>query len=67
MSHRFKTRLEQAHARGDYTALLDGIPYAQLIGIECTRLGAELLCSFSNLILFADIIGFDDAESDEGK
>ena len=43
MTHRFKTRLEQAHARGDYTALLDGIPYAQLIGIECTRLGDELL------------------------
>jgi hypothetical protein len=43
MTHRFKTRLEQAHARGDYEALLDLIPYAKLIGIECTRQGDELL------------------------
>ncbi|WP_339560317.1 PaaI family thioesterase [Pseudomonas sp. EA_65y_Pfl1_P113] len=43
MTHRFKTRLEQAHARGDYEALLNLIPYAKLIGIECTRLGDELL------------------------
>ena len=41
--HRFKTRLEQAHERGNYGALLDLIPYAKLIGIECTRLGDELL------------------------
>lgn len=34
MTHRFKTRLEQAHERGDYEALLDLIPYAKLIGIE---------------------------------
>ena len=43
MTHRFKTRLEQAHERGNYEALLDLIPYAKLIGIECTRLGDELL------------------------
>ena len=43
MTHRFKTRLEQAHERGDYEALLNLIPYAKLIGIECTRLGDELL------------------------
>lgn len=43
MTHRFKTRLEQAHERGNYKALLDLIPYAKLIGIECTRLGDELL------------------------
>ena len=41
--HRFKTRLEQAHERGNYGALLDLIPYAKLIGIECTRQGDELL------------------------
>ena len=43
MTHRFKTRLEQAHERGDYEALINLIPYAKLIGIECTRLGDELL------------------------
>jgi len=43
MTHRFKTRLEQAHQRGNYEALLDLIPCAKLIGIECTRLGDELL------------------------
>jgi len=43
MTHRFKTRLQQAHERGNYEALLDLIPYARLIGIECTRLGDELL------------------------
>ena len=43
MTHRFKTRLEQAHERGNYEALLDLIPYARLIGIECTRQGDELL------------------------
>ena len=41
--HRFKTRLEQAHERGNYGALLGLIPYAKLIGIECTRQGDELL------------------------
>lgn len=43
MTHRFKTRLEQALDRGDYDALLELVPYARLIGIECTRLGDELL------------------------
>jgi len=43
MTHQFRSRLEQAHRRGDYTALLELIPYARLIGIECTRLGDELL------------------------
>lgn len=43
MTHRFNTRLEQAHARGDYTALLELIPYANLIGIQCTRQSDELL------------------------
>ena len=43
MTHRFKTRLEQAHELGNYEALLALIPYAKLIGIECSRLGDELL------------------------
>lgn len=43
MTHRFKTRLEQAHELGNYAALLDLVPYAKLIGIECTRQGDELL------------------------
>lgn len=43
MTHRFKTRLEQALDRGDCDALLELVPYARLIGIECTRLGDELL------------------------
>ncbi|RYF42683.1 MAG: PaaI family thioesterase, partial [Cytophagaceae bacterium] len=43
MTHRFKTRLEQAHERGNYEALLALVPYAKLIGIECTRQGDELL------------------------
>ena len=43
MTHQFKTRLQQAHERGNYEALLNLIPYAKLIGIECTRLGDELL------------------------
>ncbi|AZE54267.1 hypothetical protein C4K03_2098 [Pseudomonas synxantha] len=43
MTHRFKTRLEQALARGNYDALLDLMPYGKLIGVECTRLGDELL------------------------
>lgn len=43
MNHRFKTHLEQALERGDYAALLDLVPYAKLIGVECTRSGDELL------------------------
>ena len=43
MTHQFKTRMQQAHQRGDYKALLELIPYARLIGVECTRLGDELL------------------------
>lgn len=43
MTHRFKTRLEQDLARGNYDALLDLVPYAKLIGVECTWLGDELL------------------------
>ncbi|MGY2289717.1 PaaI family thioesterase [Pseudomonas sp. SDO528_S397] len=43
MTHQFKTRLQQAHARGNYEAVLNLIPYARLIGLECTRQGDELL------------------------
>lgn len=43
MNDDFKTQLQQAHERGDYASLLHLIPYAKLIGIECSRLGDELL------------------------
>ena len=43
MNDNFKEQLQQAHARGDYAALLELIPYAKLIGVECSRLGDELL------------------------
>lgn len=45
MTHQFKTRMQQAHHRGDYKALLELIPYARLIGVECTRLGMS--CCFA--------------------
>lgn len=43
MTDNFKEQLQQAHAQGDYAALLELIPYAKLIGVECSRLGDELL------------------------
>lgn len=43
MSDAFKDQIQQAHEQGDYTALLDIIPYAKLIGVECSRVGDELL------------------------
>jgi len=36
-------QLREAHSRGDYRALLQLIPYAGLIGIECSRDGDDLL------------------------
>ncbi|WP_367374786.1 PaaI family thioesterase [Pseudomonas lini] len=43
MTDTFKEQLQQAHAQGDYASLLDLIPYAALIGVECSRVGDELL------------------------
>lgn len=43
MTDNFKEQLQQARAQGDYAALLELIPYAKLIGVECSRLGDELL------------------------
>ncbi|MFJ2367572.1 PaaI family thioesterase [Pseudomonas sp. NPDC087697] len=43
MTDNFKEQLQQAHERGDYASLLHLIPYAKLIGVECSRLGDELL------------------------
>ncbi|MDI2594639.1 PaaI family thioesterase [Pseudomonas sp. N3-W] len=43
MTDAFKEQLQQAHAQGDYAALLQLIPYAKLIGVECSRVGDELL------------------------
>lgn len=36
-------QLREGHARGDYAPLLQLIPYAGLIGIECSRDGDDLL------------------------
>ncbi len=36
-------QLRQAHAEGNYQPLLAMIPYASLIGIECSRQGDDLL------------------------
>lgn len=38
-----REQLLQAHRRNDYGQLLDMIPYARLIGIECSRDGDELV------------------------
>ena len=43
MSDQLQTQLQQAYEQGDYAALLALIPYAKLIGVECSRLGDELL------------------------
>ena len=43
MSNDFKKMLQQAHQQGDYGQLLELIPYAKLIGIQCSRQGDELL------------------------
>jgi len=38
-----REQLLDAHRRNDYEQLLGIIPYARLIGIECNRIGDELL------------------------
>lgn len=43
MTGTFKDQLQKAHEQGDYAALLQRIPYANLIGVECSRVGDELL------------------------
>jgi acyl-coenzyme A thioesterase PaaI-like protein len=43
MTDTFKGQFQQAHAQGDYISLLQMIPYARLIGVECSRVGDELL------------------------
>jgi acyl-coenzyme A thioesterase PaaI-like protein len=43
MTDSFKEQLRLAHERGDYAVLLQRIPYATLIGVECSRVGDELL------------------------
>ncbi|ROM62529.1 thioesterase [Pseudomonas brassicacearum] len=43
MSAVTEEQLRQACARGDYALLLASIPYAQLIGVECSGQGDELL------------------------
>jgi acyl-coenzyme A thioesterase PaaI-like protein len=43
MTDTIKDQLKQAHEQGDYAPLLELIPYARLIGVECSRVGDELL------------------------
>ncbi|MHC8393682.1 PaaI family thioesterase [Pseudomonas sp. LB3P93] len=43
MTDTFKEQLQQAHEHGDYASLLHLLPYAKLIGVECSRVGDELL------------------------
>ncbi len=39
----FQERLQVAHEKGEYSSLLQLIPYAGLIGVECSRVGDDLL------------------------
>lgn len=39
----FNALLSEAHTRNDYSALIDLVPYARLIGIECLRLGDDMV------------------------
>ncbi|MGY2261309.1 PaaI family thioesterase [Pseudomonas sp. SDO55104_S430] len=43
MTDGIQDQLQKAHEQGDYTGLLQLIPYATLIGLECSRVGDELL------------------------
>ena len=43
MTDAFKEQLQQAHEQGDYASVLKLIPYASLIGVECSRVGDDLL------------------------
>ncbi|MFY0731353.1 PaaI family thioesterase [Pseudomonas sp. NFX15] len=43
MTDTLQDQLRKAHEQGDYAALLQLIPYAALIGVECSRVGDELL------------------------
>ncbi|WP_339504722.1 PaaI family thioesterase [Pseudomonas sp. RL_105y_Pfl2_101] len=43
MTDTLQEQLRRACEQGDYALLLASIPYAQLIGVECTRQGDDLL------------------------
>ena len=43
MNDDFKQQLQDAHEKADYAPLLKLIPYAGLIGVECSRVGDDLL------------------------
>ncbi|NUT80349.1 MULTISPECIES: PaaI family thioesterase [Pseudomonas] len=43
MTDTLQEQLRHACEQGDYALLLASIPYAQLIGVECTRQGDDLL------------------------
>ncbi|MBD7977289.1 MULTISPECIES: PaaI family thioesterase [Pseudomonas] len=39
----FNALVQEANEKNDYSALLDLVPYARLIGIECLRLGDDMV------------------------
>ncbi|WP_339491742.1 PaaI family thioesterase [Pseudomonas sp. EA_15y_Pfl2_R67] len=47
MTDTLQEQLRRACEQGDYALLLASIPYAQLIGVECTRQGDDLLFRLS--------------------
>lgn len=43
MTLELKSLVREAHARNDYSPLLRLVPYASLLGIECLRLGDDMV------------------------
>lgn len=43
MTLELKALVREAHARNDYSPLLRLVPYASLLGIECLRLGDDMV------------------------
>ena len=43
MTLELKTLVREAHEKNDYNALIRLVPYASLLGIECLRLGDEMV------------------------
>lgn len=43
MSDELRKRVAIAHSSGDYQSLIELIPYARIIGVQCERLGDEMI------------------------
>jgi len=43
MKSELHTLVERAHQDGEYQPLIDLIPYARIIGVECQRYGEEMI------------------------